>query len=69
MIKPNPIGPDFIPNNLPLEATKQCSPALQPCTWCLVSPTQLVLTSYPTISHLKSRNNVPLRFNCAHVLL
>jgi len=47
--QPNPIGPDFIPNNLPLEVTEQCSPALQLCTWCLVRPTQLVLTSYPTV--------------------
>jgi len=52
--QPNPIGPGFIPNNLSLEATEQCSPTLQLCTWCLVSPTQLVLTSYqqsPTWSH------------------
>jgi len=34
---------------------------------CLVSPTQLVLTSYP-ISHLKPRNNVHMCFNCVQWL-
>ena len=67
--QPNPIGSGLIPNNLPLEAMEQCSPTLQLCTWCLFSLTQLVLTSYPTISHLKSRNNVHLRFNCVHGVL
>ena len=38
-------------------------------TWYLVSPTQLVLASYPTISHLKPQNNVHLRFNCVHGVL
>ena len=38
-------------------------------TWCLLSPTQLVMASYPTISHLKSRNNVHLRFSCVHGVL
>ena len=52
--QPNPIGPGFIPNNLPLEVTEQCSPALQLCTCVLSAPDNwswLHTQQSPTWSH------------------
>ena len=63
----NLIGLDFIPNNLPLKVTKQCSPAFQlcTCTSCNLSTELNVppLVATSLLNHFEDFVKTPLSFN------
>ena len=64
--QPNLIGLDFILNNLPLEVTEQCSPALQLCTYfCNLSTelTVLPLVATSLLNHFEDFVKKFLSFN------
>ena len=66
----NPIGLDFIPNNLPLEVTKQqCAPALQTVYmyFCNLSTKLNVppLVATSLLNHFEDFVKTPLSFNTA----